>query len=605
MWTLGEGPRSLAQRFTLLRTFSAISALSMALVALALIWSLNRESERAALRQETQEAVQQADLLLRAGLLPARAHADPLGPSALRNLADFTAANLRYGGNVRVKVWGLDGTILYSDAAAAIGRRISPDHELAAVLAGTSPNSAGISDLNAPENATERGHFSKLLEVYVPIHDGSGRIVGAYEVYHDLSTLGALEADLRGAVWRDVGAGFLIVYLALFLVVRNASRRLVRHGADNARLLEEARRREADATLLYQVSERLRLDTGQRAALQSVLDSVCSTFGYLSCSLLLYDPAEASLYRHISAGQQLNLLWTRGLALGDGAIGRAAEQRRIVQVADVAADPHSLPSLPGTRSEMAVPLLAGERLIGVLDVQSARTHAFAERDVTVLGVLADQVAMAILNGDLFAQRESLYLAVLEMLARTIDARDPTTAGHSQRVAAYAVAIGGRLGLDAAQVQTLRRGGLLHDVGKIGVSDTVLNKPGALSPTERAEMERHTLMGFALLGDLPFLAEELPLIRGHHERWDGLGYPDGLAGEAIPLGARILAVADAYDAMISDRPYRLGIAPAAARERLLADSGGQFWPPAAAACVALLDEGALPGPLARTELARTG
>jgi GAF domain-containing protein len=573
------------RHLTLLRTFGLLSALILVAIAAALAWSLNGEIERTALSQETALAESQAQTLLHAGLLPQRT-GDALSPTILRHLAAYTAANLSYGGNVRVKIWSPDGTILYSDAPSAIGRRFPLEDDEDDVLAGRTPSNADISDLSAPENATERGRFRHLLEVYVPIRLASGRIVGLYEIYHNLDALDAAETALRHRIWLDVCAGFVVLYLSLFALVGSASRRLTH-------LLAETRRREADATLLYQVGERFRIDADRSTVLQGVLDAVCATFGYLSCALR-YRSTDGKLYQQVGAGAQRGCEPPTGLAPGEGTSGRAAEERRIVIVPDVREEPRSAPECAETRAEMAVPLLVGDELLGVLSVESARAAAFGERDVKVLTVLADQVAMALQNARLFAQQEALYLALLETMARTIDARDPYTAGHSQRVAAYAVAIGRKLDLEAGTLRMLERGGLLHDIGKIGVEDAVLRKAGPLNAAERAAMERHPLIGYDLLRALPFLANELPLIRSHHERWDGRGYPDGLAGEAIPLEARIAAVADAFDAMTSDRPYRAGMRADVARERLLAGVGSQFWTPAVYALVTLLDAGELPG-----------
>jgi HD-GYP domain-containing protein (c-di-GMP phosphodiesterase class II) len=158
------------------------------------------------------------------------------------------------------------------------------------------------------------------------------------------------------------------------------------------------------------------------------------------------------------------------------------------------------------------------------------------------------------------------------------------------VAAYALAIATALGCDGDVRRVLQRGGVLHDIGKIGIPDAILKKAGPLSAAETALMQRHPAIGCDLLRDMPFLDGELAVIRHHHERWDGGGYPDRLVGEAIPLAARILAVADAFDAMTSDRPYRRGMPLMVARTRLLDGAGSQFWRPAAYQLVSLIDAG---------------
>jgi putative two-component system response regulator len=164
-------------------------------------------------------------------------------------------------------------------------------------------------------------------------------------------------------------------------------------------------------------------------------------------------------------------------------------------------------------------------------------------------------------------------SVILSLALTVEARDPYTEGHCQRLAAYAVAVGRALGLHADELATLERGGYLHDVGKIGVPDAVLMKPGRLTPEEFAVMQSHTIIGDRLCGELRSLRAVRAIVRHHHERIDGSGYPDRLRGDAIPLTAQIVAVADAYDAMTTTRPYRGALSMAVACDELERDGQG--------------------------------
>jgi HD-GYP domain-containing protein (c-di-GMP phosphodiesterase class II) len=173
--------------------------------------------------------------------------------------------------------------------------------------------------------------------------------------------------------------------------------------------------------------------------------------------------------------------------------------------------------------------------------------------------------------------EESYEATIAALASAAEARDPLTDEHLARVARRAVAVGRALGMDAASLEALRQGARLHDVGKIGISDAVLSKPGRLTEDEMAQMRRHSAIGASIVARVPALAAALPVVRHHHERWDGAGYPDGLAGDRIPLGARVVAVVDAYDAMTADRPYRTGMDPDEALHRIVADRGAQFCP----------------------------
>jgi putative nucleotidyltransferase with HDIG domain len=176
-----------------------------------------------------------------------------------------------------------------------------------------------------------------------------------------------------------------------------------------------------------------------------------------------------------------------------------------------------------------------------------------------------------------AALEETYFASMETLARAIDARDRSTFGHSARVAAISMEIADAIGLVAKDREALRRGALLHDIGKIGVEDRVLRKPGPLSETEADDMREHPRIGYDMLKGLRFLEPSLANVLSHHERWDGTGYPMGLTGTSIPLSVRILAVADVFDALTSERPYRKGLGFEAATAAIRNGAGLQFDP----------------------------
>jgi putative nucleotidyltransferase with HDIG domain len=181
--------------------------------------------------------------------------------------------------------------------------------------------------------------------------------------------------------------------------------------------------------------------------------------------------------------------------------------------------------------------------------------------------------------------EETYFASMEALARAIDARDPYTFGHSSRVAAVSVEIATAMGVSGPDREALRRAALLHDIGKIGVEDRILRKPGPLDRDEAETMRDHPEIGYQMLKGLRFLEPSLAGVRNHHERWDGAGYPDGLAGKAIPLLVRILTVADVFDALTSERPYRSGLTFDDAFEAIQADAGVRFDPEVVKACQA--------------------
>ena len=188
-----------------------------------------------------------------------------------------------------------------------------------------------------------------------------------------------------------------------------------------------------------------------------------------------------------------------------------------------------------------------------------------------------------------AETERTYDTTLQALSNALDVRDSETEGHSRRVVEYMELIIAELALPHAQLPTLRRGALLHDIGKIGVPDNVLRKPAALSDAEWIVMRRHPEHGARIISQIPFLEDVSRIVRHHHERWDGAGYPDGLAAEAIPLGARVFAVADSFDAMTSDRPYRRAMSVADARREVARCSGTQFDPQVAEAFARIAEQ----------------
>jgi HD-GYP domain-containing protein (c-di-GMP phosphodiesterase class II) len=180
----------------------------------------------------------------------------------------------------------------------------------------------------------------------------------------------------------------------------------------------------------------------------------------------------------------------------------------------------------------------------------------------------------------------VVIQTVTALAQAVELRDKYTGGHTQRVTNYSLLLAERLHLPSMECRLLQIGVPLHDIGKIGVDDAVLRKAGSLMPDEFESMRSHTTRGAAILEGIPGLAAVLPIVRSHHERWDGRGYPDALAGEAIPLLARVVAVADSFDAMTSDRPYRKGLPLARAFSEIAKGSGTQFDPRCAAAFLAL-------------------
>lgn len=233
---------------------------------------------------------------------------------------------------------------------------------------------------------------------------------------------------------------------------------------------------------------------------------------------------------------------------------------------------------PMIRQMIAVPMAEGENLFGWL---AAFNHSEGAEFGTVEASLLSSVA-AILgihsgNIELYHQQAELLAGIVRALTSAIDAKDPYTCGHSDRVARISVCLAKELGCDAKTLNTIYLSGLLHDIGKIGIDDNVLRKPGKLSDAEYEHIKTHVRIGHRILVDLKKLEEVLPVVLHHHESWDGRGYPQSLVREDIPLAARIVAVADAFDAMGSDRPYRKGM-PDEKIDQIFRDGAGKQWDP---------------------------
>jgi HD-GYP domain-containing protein (c-di-GMP phosphodiesterase class II) len=196
------------------------------------------------------------------------------------------------------------------------------------------------------------------------------------------------------------------------------------------------------------------------------------------------------------------------------------------------------------------------------------------------------------NQALLTRMHRSYISTITSLARTIEAKDPYTGGHTERVAQIARHLAEELKFDEAALRAVDVGSVIHDIGKIGIPDQILLKPGKLTDEEFAEMKKHPEMSSYIIAELEMPPIVKQMVRSHHERYDGGGYPDGLVGEEIPLAARILTVADALDAMTSDRPYRKALALSVARSEIEDQAGRQFCPQVVGALCALLDRGGM-------------
>jgi len=338
-----------------------------------------------------------------------------------------------------------------------------------------------------------------------------------------------------------------------------------------------------------------------RETLDVLLEQAMARLGADAATVLLYDDAQGTL--EFSAGRGIpdqHLAAFPRLGLQTSLAGRAVLERRPVRVPDLrAAGPMGqvLAGL-GFTSYIAVPLIAKGQVQGVLELLHHAPHQPDDDWLEFLEMLASQAAIAIDNARLYQdlQRSNsdltlAYDTTIEGWSRALDLRDRETEGHSQRVTDLTLQLVRALGMNDQQLAQVRRGALLHDIGKMGIPDAILLKPGPLTDQEWLIMRRHPTYSYELLAPIAYLRPALDVPYCHHEKWDGTGYPRGLRGDRIPLAARAFAVVDVWDALSSDRPYRAAWPPDRVRAHILALMGSHLDPQVARVFLAMQGESA--------------
>ncbi len=350
-------------------------------------------------------------------------------------------------------------------------------------------------------------------------------------------------------------------------------------------LLEANRRLQARVAELISVQDMTRTITAEldlERVLESCLAAVATTVGAASAAILLASPDEKTLVVWARHGRDRRYLVGERRALGEGIAGWVAQHRVPLLVRALEEQPafQEAARADGYRSGtfLAVPLEAEGRLLGVLGATEKDDGLpFDERDLRLLIALSESIAAAVDNARVFEAVQQSSVGTLAGLVHSLEERHEFFRGHGTRVADYAARTVRELGLGTDEIRTLRRAALVHDIGTVAISDAVLDRPGPLSEAELDQVRQHPVRGEQLVASLDFMAAARPLIRHHHERWDGGGYPDGLTGRETDPLARILAIADAFDAMTSARPYRPAKSPGDAMAELDALAGAQFDP----------------------------
>ncbi|MDD2717452.1 MAG: HD domain-containing protein [Candidatus Wallbacteria bacterium] len=332
--------------------------------------------------------------------------------------------------------------------------------------------------------------------------------------------------------------------------------------------------------------------------LNMILDIATNLLKVEIVTLFLLDKENQLLVPKIYRGMTEEVAQRSNIKVGDRIVGYVAKTGENLLIKDIDLDPRfahvrSQEKKYRTNSLVCVPLKIKDEVIGVLSVNNKiNGREFNDSDLEMAMTMASQAAIAIENASLYENMHKSYISTVRALSAAIDAKDKYTSGHSTAVTEYTIPIAREMKLSQAEIEKLEYAGLLHDIGKIGVMEQILNKPGRLTNEEFGSIKKHPVIGFEILKSIDFLKDVTLLVRHHHERFDGKGYPDGLVGEAIPLGARIIAVADTFDAMTSDRPYRKGLPVEIALKEIRNCSGSQFDPRVVEAFVSAYDRGSI-------------
>lgn len=392
--------------------------------------------------------------------------------------------------------------------------------------------------LPEPNNLTITGVFRRKIHSFLTVPlTVQGRNIGLIN----------LSSTQQNAFTRD--------HLRTFTTLSN----LLATAIENVKIRLYLERRIDEISVLFEISQAITSTLVLDEVLDSIVNFSMEMMSALRCELRLLDKTKELLEVRASQGLSKSFLASTAIKIGEGIIGNCFSQKLPISVVDARKDPRTKYTGMVKREKLAgllaVPIMQRGRAIGVITVYTSKPRDFSQEEIDLLSTFASQASIAIENAKLYAEMKQQYLSMVMALAAAIEAKDAYTHGHSTKVMEYAVKIGMEMGLSEKEIETVRYAGLLHDIGKIGIKDVILTKTGPLTDEEMNELHRHPEYGANIMERVDMLREIAPLTLYHHERFDGKGYPLGLVGDQIPLGARILAVADTFDAMIADRPYR--------------------------------------------------
>lgn len=351
---------------------------------------------------------------------------------------------------------------------------------------------------------------------------------------------------------------------------------------ERAGLVAELDGKLSQLAILNEVGSLLNSTLDQTTVRHRAMEAITRLMGAETGSLLLVDDSRNELYFEVALGSRGRRVKEIRLRVGEGIAGWVAKHGKPLMIPDASKDERfsakaDEKSRFTTRDMICVPVKTKDKVIGVLQAINKVGGSFTKDDLGLFLMFSNQVAIALDNARLYEEIRETFYATSGALVEAIEKRDPYTGGHTKRVLEYSLATGRQLGLEQKELEALRLSALLHDIGKIGIEDSILRKQAPLDMEEAAMMRRHPELGAEILGHVPQLKDIIPGMLCHHERVDGNGYPKGFKKRKIPLAARIISVADAFDAMTTTRPYRKGLPIQTALGEIRKHSGVQFDP----------------------------
>lgn len=357
---------------------------------------------------------------------------------------------------------------------------------------------------------------------------------------------------------------------------------------ENARLFTETQQRVQRLAALHAIDEAINSSLDLNLVLKVILEQVMDQLNVDAAGILLYDPGSQRLNYGAGRGFRHGSYAQSSPHISEGFAGQTASTQMLL-IPDLSAQEKRVSRTQVIEDEgftgyAAIPLIAKNQLKGILEVFFRRPLNVNDDWKTFFHALSDQAAIAVDNASMFADLQrshdelaEAYDSTLMGWMRTLELRDDETESHTQRVASRTIALARSMGLPENEIIQIRRGAMLHDIGKMGIPDSILRKPGPLTEDEWMIMRQHPTLAYRLLKPIAYLQNALEIPYCHHERWDGEGYPRGLKGTSIPLAARLFSIVDVWDALTSDRPYRKAWPSDQVRDFLLEQSGKHFDP----------------------------